>query len=426
MKKFRSSLIGLLWAMSLSANASLDGFTSSEHKAIGDNVAIRMTAVDMPPKNFTMKLGNGLILTYGEMTALGDFYAIAAAPISKGIDMDVRVQRFINAFNTLAVEPKAAEEAAQIIKVIYQERKMLDDIIAKGKVPSEVYPSIAGEFDRQFNCITGGGCDVKTWWLHPGRHLRLSMNNYDHFGNSAWLAYEAGHRAAMNEAVEAYRTGDQTHLLRAYAMNGLASHYLSDRFASGHIRTPRVELADSVTPTIIGDLLAKFMHDEESYGLDVHDASGQHWRAYGDSNYVESKNDVHRQHIADAMQLSADEIFAAYQSGKIIENSKIYDMLPVADEMDGVCNHDNAAMFRLDTVNHNVLRRYELNDKHACSWTSYWIGWSTAVQLASIKGLPVHAQGRLAMSRYAKQAVKAGIITDRHVLAYINSAAAAN
>jgi hypothetical protein len=224
--------------------------------------------------------------------------------------------------------------------------------------------------------------------------MHLQKTNFDHFGDSAWWTYEAGHYAAMQEAVLGYQTHDISHLLRAYAMNSFACHFLTDRFASGHMRTPRAELANNVTPADIGNLLSKFMHDEDGDGLNVHDLNGNHWRAYGDTHYFEDDTAVHRQHILSAMQISADEIFQAYQYGKIVYQSPIYNMLPIPDEIDGICKNDPAALFRYDTATGKLLRRYDLRNMHACSWTSHWLGWTTAVELSRIKGIPDfrHAQ----------------------------------
>ena len=61
----------------------------------------------------------------------------------------------------------------------------------------------------------------------------------DHFGKDAWMVYRAGHALALGIA----KTGNGTieSLKSAYLHDAFALHFLTDQFASGHIRTPRIE-----------------------------------------------------------------------------------------------------------------------------------------------------------------------------------------
>jgi hypothetical protein len=65
----------------------------------------------------------------------------------------------------------------------------------------------------------------------PG-YLGLARINWDHFGIDARTAYNAGHSAAIQSAIN----GD---LEGAYSMNAFADHFLEDAFSAGHLRTPR-------------------------------------------------------------------------------------------------------------------------------------------------------------------------------------------
>jgi hypothetical protein len=257
-----------------------------------------------------------------------------------------------------------------------------------------------------------------------GRTTRLSTVNFDHFGDNAWLTYEAGHRAAMKEAIKARENHDLSLLRHAYAMNAFASHFLSDRYASGHMRVPRVEMTTHVTPAIIGTILMRYMHDEEGEGLNVHDSLGNHWRAVGDGYYFDNDNSEQSRHIIEALQNSADEIYAAYQYGKLIENRKQYEMLPVPDEIDGICQRDRAQLFIWDSANQRLLRRQDLRNKNACSWTRYWLGWTTLIELSRINKnnhLTVAMQAELARSSYARDAIQAGLINDENIVNYVQT-----
>ena len=419
-------LIRLLASLGLlvSVNAYADStasFMGGEHVTIGDDIKIRLSLTDVPHNNVTFNMTNGASLSYGELLSLGDFYGVLGVPIATGKTLEEREARFKNVFDLVDIDPAAAPESAQLMDVLHNEVNYVQEAMSRGMSPKAAYEQISGDSIRQFNCITGGGCSPELWWTKLGRSSRLASSNYDHFGDNAVLAYEAGHRVAMNEAVTAYRTHDLTHLQRAYAMNALACHFLADRFATGHMRGPRVEMYEHVTPGDIGNVLMKFMHDEESTGLNVHNAAGDRWRAYGDGFYFEPNNAPHKQHVTNVMQQSADEIFSAFQSGKIIDNSKIPGMIPIPDEMNGVCKRDIAAMFIWDKNRQKILRRFDLDNPYACSWTSVWFGWSTLVKLAASKGMPVLAQVELAQSKYANEAMDAGLITDPNIVKFMKS-----
>ena len=58
-----------------------------------------------------------------------------------------------------------------------------------------------------------------------------------------------------------------------------------------HCRTPRVDLSMNVTPSFLGDLLCKYMHDEDNkHGLHVTNVRGDKWKSYGDG--MLKKSDV--------------------------------------------------------------------------------------------------------------------------------------
>lgn len=398
-------------------------FMAGEHIAIGDQVALKFLPAMPAQSGVNLNLTNGAHLSYGEIIALGDYYGFADAPVSQGKTDEEREQRFINAFNQLDVLPASNAESAQLVIVMHQEQEYVLDAVSKGTSAREAYKQISDEMDREYNCITGGGCNKKTWWMKYGRMLTLAVTNYDHFGDDAWQAYQAGHRVAMKEAIKAKTTGDITHLSHAYAMNAFASHYLTDRFAAGHIRTPRVAMSKDVTPSTIGDLLMKYMHDEDGAGISVHDAQSNHWTAVGDGYYFEPNSLEHRRRVINALQLSANEVYEAYQSGRIMENNDVYNTLPIPDELNDVCKNDTTQLFRVDTKTQHLLRRSDLSDQHDCRWTSVWLGWTTFIELYRLDGvnsLTITDQSLLAHSDIAKDAVKAGLIKDQQIINFIN------
>jgi hypothetical protein len=394
-------------------------YSGGEHQFMGDQVLIQLSATETPSDHATFTMTNGATLSYGELLALGDFYGMVNAPISQGKTAEERDARFKKVFDQIDVDPAAVTEAPKLTAVLHNELQYVQTAISKGMSAKAAYAKISTNSDREFNCITGGGCSGSTWWLKMGRATALAASNYDHFGDSAWLAYEAGHRVAMHEALVAHQTQDVARLQRAYAMNALANHFLSDRFAAGHIRGPRVQISEHVTPSDIGNVLMKYMHDEDGDGLNVHNAAGQRWRAYGDEYYFEPVMETHRKHLTAALQLSADEIFTAYQSGVQSDNAAMLATIPQPDATGDQCGEDIAAMFRWDDKSKKLLRRIDLDNARVCSWTTNWFGWSTALKLASIKGLPISLQGQIAKSEYANEAMRTGLITDANIVNYI-------
>lgn len=194
----------------------------------------------------------------------------------------------------------------------------------------------------------------------------------DHFGDYAWSCYKAGHAEALRiakDGVDIEKHGDSTDLkdyydkpIRdangkpknlfkdkdgkpvnlskedslklAYFYDAFALHYLSDQFASGHTRSPRMEMnkplelgkagsiglfasvADVITVrlltmanTVSGlfkfsklrpcrggwDGMTGFLHDlDGTTGLRVHNKRGDQWIAYGDAQYFLEPNRINR------------------------------------------------------------------------------------------------------------------------------------
>lgn len=121
------------------------------------------------------------------------------------------------------------------------------------------------------------------------RYIDLLSVNIDHFAPYSEVAYKKLHAAAMELAKEyglASRVEPiRAHLLRyAFYYEAAACHFLTDRFASGHIRTPRKELKEMCPTLESGSVMAKCMHDEDTLtGLTVR--SQMHpepWVMYGD------------------------------------------------------------------------------------------------------------------------------------------------
>lgn len=363
------------------ASSKKVGFSSPEHIALGDDVVLRLSISDPGHSNASLHLANGLVLSYGTILALGDFYGTVGQAISLGQTHALQQARFLKAFEAFAVKSDVLSELPKIVRTFQAEREVIQGGIQRKESEKVIMDKIGLKFDKEYNCITGGGCSQSTWWMYPGRYLLLANDNFDHFGDNAWVTYQIGHEMAITEAIQAYQEGSTQRLEMAYAMNAFASHFLSDRFASGHMRTPRLQLAQKATSSFVASLLTGLMHNEENYyGLHVHNNRGEQWVAYGDKTYFFPKSTIHNAKQHKVLQHSADAIFFAYQYGYAPDESYLEDLIPYPDETAPNVNQDIAPIFYWDEKTNQLMRRQDLNDPYDAHWTSYWWSWATLVE----------------------------------------------
>lgn len=406
------ALLVLVTSNLFAMNARKELFCNAEHIFIGDEIKIYVPTIG-PEVGHLFHFPNGLVASYGDILAFGDFYEIEGWPISKGkSDLDRRT-RFLAAFHSFTEEP-VKDEAEKILKLIHDQQKIVKDAVKRGEDPNKILESMSSEMSRKLNCYTGGGC-TNAWWLKPGRYLRLVEGDFDHFGNDAWIAYSTGHQIALETALEARNTNDAKLLETAYAMNAFASHFLSDRFAAGHIRTPRYELSTQVTPSVAGSVLSNYMHTEENdSGLHVHNALGEHWIAYGDRQYFSHGNKLSRKLQNMALQNSANQIFTMFAVGK--SKDDVLPLIPYPDEDHTNANLDVSPLFYWDQKTKKLMRRENVGNLYDKHWTANWWGWSTLLLLSKEFGLPKEIQAQLARSTFNTKAIHDGLITDKEIL----------
>lgn len=395
-------------------------FASAEHVVIGNNINLHFSNNDAGQMGVPLTLPNGVKLTYGDLISMGDFYgAPEEKPISQGKSDEERKLLFKQAFYAFASNPTIIPELNKIMDVVRAEQLAVETGLNNNETPEEIYKKIGHEFDRTLNCITGGGCDANVWWMSPGRYLRLVYMNYDHFGDDAILTYKVGHEIALEMAANAHQKQDTKKLELAYAINAFASHFLTDRFASGHIRTPRVELSEQLSSSQISALLANYMHEEENLlGLHVHNKNGDNWIAYGDKSYFSTQSENHRKMINTAVQESADEVFAAYKLGTKYIHDKTIDLIPEPDELQNASLIDISPLFYWDNDTHKLMRRQDMTNYYDKHWTDNWWGWTTLIELARERGISNSAQAMLLQSKFAEKAMQSGLITNKDFISY--------
>jgi len=370
-------------------------FEGGEHTAIGDSAFLYFS--DDDPGTLAYKvllpLPNGLNLTYGQIVALGgDFYGIPDAPISDGETQEDRVERFTNAYNSLATAKGAFTEAQQILDVMKEEIDAVNEALNQGRSASSAYKALGDSLSKKWNEITGGGSFVSPWYP-LGRYLKLAAVNWDHFSQHAVLAYQAGHAAALAQALIARglpANEQRQALCLAYAMNAFSDHFLSDLFSGGHIRAPRKQLYNTVTPSSLGSLITRAMHDEDSlWGLNSTNANAQAWRAYGDKRYFDTVDLANKTMVDAAVQDSVDEVFNVFSTGTVPQPDdykalgRIANLTAAQDNSTAQTAGNISPMFVWDGS--TTLRRNDVNNLNDYSWTSSWWGWSTWALLKRYK-----------------------------------------
>lgn len=396
----------------------LPTFEPAEHADIGDQIKLYFYLGDKGVAGQKIHLPNGLALTFGDAIAMGDFYEILGLQLSDTKTDIKKENRFVLSVNSFATDVKTIAETEQILAVIHQEKQILDDGMRRGERPETIYEKLLGENNRQFNCITGGGCETDIWWLKQGRYLKLSNENYDHFGDDAWQAYRIGHGVALKAALIASRHQDRFMLEYAYAFEAFADHFLSDRFASGHMRTPRKALSTTLPVSLVGSLLANYMHDEESLaGLHVHNRRGDHWIAFGDQAYFDMYNEANKKILREALQQSVQQVFDTYVTKKLQDKTAdILQLLPEPDENESNNNDDIAPLFYWNAKENVLYRRTNISNINDHHWTASWWSWSTLAILAAERGLPILSQQQLIADGLVTEALQYGLITDKTLL----------
>ena len=112
---------------------------------------------------------------------------------------------------------------------------MIDEAIKnKRELSEEENNYLSEKYDRAL-----GGTWAINKPIHFGRMMKLAVRNFDHFQPFAREAYEIGHELAMEKAREASHTNKEHQIEiahEAYSIEAFACHFLTDSFASGHMR----------------------------------------------------------------------------------------------------------------------------------------------------------------------------------------------
>ncbi len=293
------------YKVNTSCNQLLGGFGSCEHMAIGEGVKL---PADLG-KNPTLLVKGPVEVKFQDIVALaGDFYGVYKGAISLGGPAEQGTQRFEAAFNTLLNGDNNQLRELKL-EIEDESRKVRD-----AGLPHHCYSSQLMAKSQKMKEIKD---DIDT----------LLVDNSDHFSGNAIIAFQTGHARALEEARAAGREKNPERYKRALAMCAFACHFLTDLFASGHVRNQRGELETHLTgefkidpevAKVLAGILTGAQHQKEgNEGLNVENGKGEQWRAYGDGNFFTAKNAENVKKAIAAVQQAVNEIDLAYRQPEV-------------------------------------------------------------------------------------------------------------
>jgi hypothetical protein len=190
---------------------------------------------------------------------------------------------------------------------------------------------VPDKYNYEYNKATGGWGGAVGALVKSGLYLKLAQYNYDHFGGNAVKSYITGHTLALEYASKATNAEE---LKYAYFVEGYAGHFLTDLFATGHLRTPRVEIVNYCANLGQGtaSFLTKLMHDQDgTTGLTLVNGKGETWFGTGDENFYIPANKDNKIRALSVVQQSVDQIYNAYVSknaNTAINNAEMKKVMP--------------------------------------------------------------------------------------------------
>ena len=130
-----------------------------------------------------------------------------------------------------------------------------------------------------------------------------------------------------------------------------------------------MELHYQVFASKIGDLLSKYMHDEDcKFGLRVQNKRGDKWRAYGDNYLLRNGSATNLRLVLEAVQTSVDQVLKSYQDAdaKIDENA-VRKLIPFVDPE--AKNNTPLFLVRGDKLHVREILSDLQSNKTSSSWT---------------------------------------------------------
>lgn len=279
----------------------------------------------------------GQKLLFGEITALaGDYYA--------HLDADA-AQRFSWAW-------PVPSEGIEALAGDYRAPTLADD---DPEVARHILDAVYEARDQDTLDQKSNMARLGVLTRYPlRRYLALASQNFCHFANqfadgtvddasnAALQLYRAYHARALKEAAAAGAAGNRSGLLQALVTDAFGCHFLTDLFATGHMRTPRAILSQRYG-VIKGALGASHdMHCEdnnEGLWLTFRPLPGQSaavqgprtvWKGFGDNHLRSREAAAHFRLVRKAVARSAAEVFKRFHGQQVAPSAQAEALIPVA------------------------------------------------------------------------------------------------
>jgi hypothetical protein len=276
-------------------------FSAGEHVILGD---LGYQKSCLGRSNCPAKIARAdgrLAFSYGELVAFGDFYESAN---------DLYREQDKPWFDVFRNDVNGTRQLFQ--REVTAVQNMMD---GHG---DESYPDLDNQY--AFN--------------YP-QYVVAAERNFSHFGFYNMVRYVKEHTRALVLAQQVYRAraarSDQAEVLLSEALvqSGFADHFLTDGFASGHIRNPRQQTLAWAREHKLRDqtaaMLSRVLHDRDGevrdsgeHGLPVMNARGDEWFARCDAQLF-YHNDLEAPAVAlasEAVAVSVDEVLTAIERGE--------------------------------------------------------------------------------------------------------------
>ncbi|KAG8525647.1 uncharacterized protein KY384_000407 [Bacidia gigantensis] len=340
-------------------------------------------AINWAKSNLGYLSNSKVDLNFAKIIALaGDFYVNddVTQPISYGADMAERKARFGAAvknlvtdyYGTLPYLDKYLSDEGYMIEKILGDLPLEVPDLDPNKPPGEIIPpkkpdgtdwtdkereeaENAAMYQKVENKgpnrivqnyiaqVDGVDTNANTLWqVGVFQYGNILLYNMDHFGDMAWDVYRAGHSMALDLAKQGYASRNANKpeeasdkLKAAYVYDSFALHYLSDQFASGHTRTPRMELN---RPSRMQFVLARDkvgLHTEtpNTFSRQIVSTGSEGLYMYHETPFTNTSNSV------ECVQTSINEVYEAWMTGKAPDDPEKFaalDQVPVPDITHGI------------------------------------------------------------------------------------------
>lgn len=307
---------------------------------------------------YEIEITKELSLTPGDIVALaGDFFAEPDKPISFGADtgLDSKEARFKSSCGKLIHSPEKTSNIQKVVDRIREDAeaarpsarwriRFVKKILDSTDLNNIIYGYVLADSDKHF-------------WHSP--YFKLAFYNFDHFGEEAKTAFLTGHKLACDLATKASLEKDfkiKSNLLKEALLHLLfACHYLTDLFASGHVRTPRKQILNhlvssqvtnpsidinakpdlaniSLVNIVLAGIFARKMHDEDNKNgvlVRFENPRDKNWLSFGDNNYYHPKNSDNAALACKTVLIALTDLVLAYnQKTTQIDKTNLSNYVP--------------------------------------------------------------------------------------------------